>query len=80
MSQAVSVTSKGQVTIPVDVRRFLGIVPGSKVVFERLDDQVVVKQKVDFLSLKGSIKPIGVVSDTQTDAVVARHISGEYHK
>jgi AbrB family looped-hinge helix DNA binding protein len=30
---AVSVTSKGQVTIPVDVRRALGIEPGTKVTF-----------------------------------------------
>jgi AbrB family looped-hinge helix DNA binding protein len=30
---AVSVTSKGQVTIPVSVRRTLGIEPGTKVTF-----------------------------------------------
>lgn len=30
---AVSVTSKGQVTIPVNVRRALGIAPGTKVTF-----------------------------------------------
>jgi AbrB family looped-hinge helix DNA binding protein len=30
---AVSVTSKGQVTIPVKVRRALGIEPGTKVTF-----------------------------------------------
>jgi antitoxin PrlF len=30
---AVSVTSKGQVTIPVHVRRALGIAPGTKVTF-----------------------------------------------
>jgi AbrB family looped-hinge helix DNA binding protein len=32
------VTQKGQVTIPLDVRRALGIRPGSEVAFE-LDDQ-----------------------------------------
>lgn len=32
------VTSKGQVTIPLDVRRALGIAPGSDVAFE-LDDR-----------------------------------------
>lgn len=34
------VTSKGQVTIPQDVRRRLGIEPGSEVEFE-VDDDVV---------------------------------------
>jgi AbrB family looped-hinge helix DNA binding protein len=36
----VRVTSKGQVTIPQDVRRRLGIEPGSEVDFE-IDDDVV---------------------------------------
>lgn len=30
---AISVTSKGQVTIPVGVRKLLGITPGTKVAF-----------------------------------------------
>lgn len=34
------VTSKGQVTIPQEVRRLLGIEPGSEVDFEVHDDQV----------------------------------------
>jgi AbrB family looped-hinge helix DNA binding protein len=31
---ATTLTSKGQVTVPKDVRDFLGIGPGSKVIFE----------------------------------------------
>lgn len=34
------VTSKGQVTIPQDVRRRLGIAPGSEVEFEVADDGI----------------------------------------
>ncbi len=34
------VTSKGQVTIPQDVRRRLGIEPGSEVEFQVVDDVV----------------------------------------
>jgi antitoxin PrlF len=34
------VTSKGQVTIPLQVRRRLGIEPGSEVEFEIVDDGV----------------------------------------
>lgn len=40
LSWRVRVTSKGQVTIPQDVRRRLGIEPGSEVDFE-IDDDVV---------------------------------------
>ena len=38
----VTVTSKGQVTIPKAVRDFLGIGPGSKVEFRRAEDGRVV--------------------------------------
>jgi len=39
---ATTVTSKGQVTIPKQVRDLLGIVPGSKVDFRRVADGSVV--------------------------------------
>ena len=39
---AATVTSKGQVTIPKQIRDMLGIVPGSKVDFRRVSDGSVV--------------------------------------
>ena len=39
------VTSKGQVTIPQDVRRHLGIVPGSEVDFEVDEDAVRIRRR-----------------------------------
>ncbi|MDP9838795.1 AbrB family looped-hinge helix DNA binding protein [Neorhizobium huautlense] len=41
-----TVTSKGQVTIPKAVRDLLGIAPGSKVDFQRMDDGRVVLMAV----------------------------------
>jgi antitoxin PrlF len=38
--QVSSVTRKGQVTIPVEIRRFLGIGPRDKVAFRVTDDEV----------------------------------------
>ena len=80
MAQAVSVTSKGQVTIPVDIREHLGITAGSKVVFERQEDVVVVKPRVDFLSLKGSVQAQAKVSDEKADEMVAQFMAKEYGK
>ena len=39
-----SVTERGQVTIPVDVRRALGVAKGGKVVFRVQDGTVVLKR------------------------------------
>jgi AbrB family looped-hinge helix DNA binding protein len=41
------VTSKGQVTIPVDVRRSLGVKPGDKLRFEQQDGGFRVVREVE---------------------------------
>ncbi len=51
-----SITSKGQATIPLDIRRYLGLEKGDKVVFSFVGDQVRVVAKKTFINLKGSIK------------------------
>ena len=38
------ITSKGQVTIPQDVRERLGLLPHTEVVFEMTDDGVLLKK------------------------------------
>ena len=43
---ATRVTTKGQVTIPKEVRDLLGITPGSMVMFEVVEDGRVVLSKV----------------------------------
>jgi len=66
MDVAATVTSKGQVTIPVDVRRALDLGPGSRIVFHLEGDQVVVqggrkgrrariRRVPDFFALAGSV-------------------------
>ncbi|WP_200234257.1 AbrB/MazE/SpoVT family DNA-binding domain-containing protein [Thiohalocapsa halophila] len=54
-----TMTSKGQVTVPLAIRRQLGIGPGDRLSVSVRDDGVleVVPETGDFLSLAGSIKP-----------------------
>ncbi|PIZ64601.1 hypothetical protein CO051_05615 [Candidatus Roizmanbacteria bacterium CG_4_9_14_0_2_um_filter_39_13] len=58
-----SVTQKGQVTIPIDMRESLGIKKGDSVVFIKENDGIKIKQTNDFFSLKGSIDPKGKKGD-----------------
>ena len=46
-SQIAKITSKGQITIPAEMRRLLGVKPGDKLVFEPTPDgfKVVRQQK-----------------------------------
>ena len=53
------VTTKGQITIPKEVRDRLGLDPGDRVSFRVRDDGVAEMEAVtvDFLSLFGSLEP-----------------------
>jgi antitoxin PrlF len=57
MSEA-TMTSKGQVTIPADIRKSMGLSAGERVVFTRLDDgTTVMRPKTrSVLELKGMLK------------------------
>ncbi len=57
MSEA-TVTSKGQITIPVDVRTLLALHPGERVVFTTLDDGTVIMRPKNrsLLDLEGLLK------------------------
>ena len=57
MSEA-TVTSKGQVTIPADIRKALGLGAGERVVFTRLDDgTTIMRAKTrSIIELEGLLK------------------------
>ena len=59
MSEA-TVTSKGQVTIPADIRKSLGLVTGERVVFTQLDDGTTLMRtkRRSILDLEGLLKPL----------------------
>lgn len=58
MSEA-TLTSKGQITIPADIRKALGLSTGERVVFTQLDDgTTVMRAKTRSIAeLKGLLKP-----------------------
>ncbi|MGB3270805.1 MAG: AbrB/MazE/SpoVT family DNA-binding domain-containing protein [Rhodanobacter sp.] len=60
MSEA-AMTSKGQVTIPADIRKALGLVAGERVVFTQLDDgSTIMRAKTRSMGeIKGLLKSAG---------------------
>ncbi len=70
-----TISSKGQVTIPKEVRETLGLEVGDRLAFEVRDDGVVEihPETIDVLSLCGTIKPkIRGVSIEQMNKDIAR--------
>ena len=58
MSEA-TVTPKGQITIPADIRKALGLAAGDRVVFTQLDDGTTLlrAKRRSILELEGLLKP-----------------------
>jgi len=81
MQYTVNVTSKGQATIPVSIRRKLGIKPNDKVSYE-IDEKNQVKLKAvpDLLSLKGSLKSDKPFDIDAMDKAVEEYVVKKYVK
>ena len=78
MSDIVSVTSQGQMSIPAKIRRELNI-DRKKVEVRRQDNGFFVEPIVDILSLKGSLKTNKKpLSNKELDEVVAQAVAEEY--
>jgi len=67
MSDTTTVTQKGQVTIPVAVRRQLGLKPRDKVVIEANGDSATIRKAESRIrAMYGSIKTKGPPKDWRT--------------
>jgi antitoxin PrlF len=74
------VTSKGQITIPVSVRKRLGLETGDRVEFIELENgEFVMKPAVhDVRTLKGMLKkPEGPVTEEEMKSVIRRRGAGQ---
>lgn len=56
---AATITSKGQLTVPKEIRAALGVGPGDRLAFRIHEDGVVTvePEKLDLRTLRGTIRP-----------------------
>lgn len=80
MNYTATVTQKGQVTIPIDIRKYLDVKPSDQVVFEKKNNEIVVKPAKSFLDLEGSIKTNIVFDDHKADKLISKHVGNQYKK
>ena len=59
MIAAAKVTSKGQVTIPKEIRKFLLVQTGTVIVFEKENDQVFIRPHKTLKAYRGMLKGFG---------------------
>ena len=74
-----TVTSKGQITVPKEIREHLGIEPGDRITFEIGSEGAVTVESatVDVRSLRGALKRRGgSVSQKAMDLAIRRGATG----
>ena len=68
-----TITSKGQITVPKEIREALGVRAGDRLAFRaRADGTVVVEaETVDMMTLRGALKPRvrGVTVEAMNEAI-----------
>lgn len=80
MTYTAVLTQKGQVTVPLEIRKFLGLAPYEPVAFVREKDEVLIKPAKSFLSLKGSMRTSKKFNDPKADEKLGEFIASEYEK
>ena len=76
--QITTVTSKGQVTIPVDIRRHLGLKAGDSVQFFRTNGEFRLKPISNFFSFRGSIKSKKLLNKKAVRQAIGKHLAQKY--
>lgn len=84
MQYTTSVTQKGQATIPIQIRKKLGINPNSKIIFEvKTNNEVFIKPVRNFFDLKRSVKSdkpfnIDAMDNAVKDAINIKYVKKPY--
>jgi antitoxin PrlF len=67
-----SLTSKGQVTIPIRIRKILGVMPGDKIDFEEKNDIIILRRHENNIqACFGLLKASKSVSLADMDEAIA---------
>jgi AbrB family looped-hinge helix DNA binding protein len=63
MAVTAKITSRGRLTLPKEVRAVLDVHAGSIVIFEKVNDKIIIKQAKTLRNYKGVLKTHGKAVD-----------------
>ena len=66
ISDMLTVSTKGQITIPAVMREKYGIKAGDKIVWEEFENRLTLKKPADFFSMGGTLH-LGTIPDDEEE-------------
>jgi len=73
MTYTSTITTKGQVTIPIDIRKFFKVKPGDLVVFKKNKNTVTIEPHTDILEVAGSLSKYAIKGKTLQQIIDIEH-------
>lgn len=79
-------TTQGQISVPAEVRKKLGVAPGGAISWEELDTGEIVVRRADKVSFEevrarfAHLRPARPVSAAEMDAAVSRHLAAKHRR
>lgn len=78
--QITTVTAKGQITLPAEIRKKRGIKPGDKIQVVEEKGEIKVAPIPDFFSLRGSLKSEKKYDRKKARKAIGKYLAGRYLK
>lgn len=76
--QIITLSSKGQITIPKDIREEYGFKEGDRIFFERLNDGMLLKKSVkNLMDYEGFLRGAKTRDEKEASELIFSHIMGE---
>lgn len=73
-----SITEKGQITIPAEIRRLLRVRAGDKVSFNKKGQHVLISPAKSFINLKGTVQSVKKFTDKEADKAMSNYFKKTY--
>jgi len=77
-------TTQGQISVPAEIRKRLGVAPGGSIVWEQLDSGEIVVRRADKSSFDevrarfAHLRPARPISVQEMDVAVAEHLAAKH--
>ena len=73
-----TLSSKGQLTIPKDIREEYGFTAGDRILFERVKEGMLIRKNVkDFMDYEGFLKGVRPMPEQEAAEAIISHIMGD---
>ncbi|MBI2029150.1 AbrB/MazE/SpoVT family DNA-binding domain-containing protein [Candidatus Gottesmanbacteria bacterium] len=74
MNQVSTITTKGQIVIPISIRQKFNLIPSTKIMFDVIDNTIIARPVITVDKAFGSIKTTKVLTKNDQKDIIKRAV------